>query len=124
MALTDALGQVTTLEYLDGVDPLRVTRVTDPFARTALLTYDALGRLETVTDVAGMTSRFTYGVSDFITAMTTPYGTTTFRHEETQQSIRRIEAMDPVGCVERLEFHFLNTALPETLPSEDVPAGF
>ena len=50
------MGQVTTLEYLDSADPLRITSVTDPFGRVATMTYDALGRIDTVTDAAGMTS--------------------------------------------------------------------
>jgi YD repeat-containing protein len=37
VALTDALGQVTTLEY-DHADALKITRVTDPFGRTARFT--------------------------------------------------------------------------------------
>ena len=53
VAVMDALGQVTTLEYVDAADPLRLTRVTNPFSRTATLTYDALGHLETVTTSLG-----------------------------------------------------------------------
>jgi YD repeat-containing protein len=77
--------------------------VTDPFGRFATLGYDAMGRLNAITDAAGMTSTFVYGVCDFISAMTTPYGTTTFRHEANGN--RMIEATDPVGGRERLEFH-------------------
>ena len=38
VAVTDALGQVATLAYADSVDPLRITPVTDPFGRSAVLT--------------------------------------------------------------------------------------
>jgi YD repeat-containing protein len=48
---------VTTLGYSDGADPLRITSVTDPFGRTATFTYNALGQLETITDVIGLASR-------------------------------------------------------------------
>ena len=60
VAVTDAIGQVTTLDYDDEVDPLRITSVTDPFERTASMTYDSAGRLQSITDVIGMTSRFAF----------------------------------------------------------------
>ena len=121
-ASTDAIGQVTTLEYLDTADPLRVTRVTDPFGRTATLTYDRAGRLAGVTDVAGLASSFAYGTSDFIQSMTTPYGTTTFR--KGIAGTKRIEATDPTGGTQRLEFHFEHGSIPQTVPAAEVPTGF
>ena len=123
VSITDAIGQVTTLEYLDSNHPLRVTKVTDPFSRFATMTYDSAGRLATVTDAAGMTSSFSYGHSDFIAAMTTPYGTTTFRHEPPFAD-RRIEATDPAGGTERLEYTVTHPTLPASLSSSDVPTGF
>jgi RHS repeat-associated protein len=127
VAVTDALGQVTTFAYEHGSDPNLLTKVTDPFGRFATLGYDAQGRLTSITDAAGMTSTFTYGNSDFIVAMTTPYGTTTFRHEPSSSTtavFRAIEATDPVGGRERLEFHLQNNAFPQTAPSGEVPTGF
>jgi len=121
VAIADALGQVTTLAYLDSADPLRITRVTDPFGRVATLTYDGSGRLTTVTDVAGLASSFTYDAGDFIAAMTTPYGTTTFRHEPLFGT-RRVEATDPAGGTERLEYHWSHSGLATT--SSEVPTGF
>ena len=127
VSVADALGQVTTFAYEHGSDPNLLTKVTDPFGRFATLGYDAQGRLNSLTDAAGMTSTFTYGNSDFIVAMTTPYGTTTFRHEPSSSTtavFRAIEAMDPVGGRERLEFHLQNNAFAETAPSSEVPTGF
>jgi len=125
IAITDTLGQVTTFEYEHTSDPDLLTKVTDPFGRFATLGYDAHGRLSTITDVAGMTSTFSYGASDFIVAMTTPYGTTTFRQDSDPFTLNRmIEATDPVGGRERLEFHFEDNALPASLSSADVPTGF
>jgi len=121
VAIADALGQVTTLEYLDSAEPLRITRVTDPFGRAAVLTYDSAGRLATATDVAGLSSSFSYGDADFIPSMTTPYGTTTFRHEPLFDQ-PRVEATDPAGGTERLAWHPLNNDLPIT--SSEVPTGF
>jgi RHS repeat-associated protein len=123
VALTDAIGQVTTVDYLDSGHPLAITKVTDPFGRYATMTYDALGRLATITDAVGMTSSFAYGDGDFIAAMTTPYGTTTFRHEAAFQE-RQIEATDPAGGTERLEYRPSHSGLPTTVPSSEVPAGF
>jgi YD repeat-containing protein len=129
VALTDALGQVTTLDYLDAADPLRLTKVTDPFGRAATFTYDPFGRLATLTDVAGLTASVRYGAGDFITALTTPYGTTTFRQEggdpgTPDPEFRRIEATDPLGATERVEFHRTTTLLAAQAPSNEVPAGF
>jgi RHS repeat-associated protein len=123
VAITDAIGQVTTLDYLDGAHPLRITTVTDPFGRVATLVYDALGRLMTVTDAAGMSSSFAYGGGDFIQAMTTPYGTTTFRHEGVFQE-RQIEATDPAGGTERLAYNVTHPGLPSSVDSSEVPTGF
>ena len=127
--MTDAIGQVTTLAYLDAADPLPVTKVTDPFGREATLTYDAGGRLETITDVVGLQSRVSYAPDDFAQSHTTAYGTTSFRRAaeiSVTNSFRRIEATDPEGGTERVEFHFKGTALslPASVPSGEVPAGF
>ena len=126
MAVTDAVGQVSTLDYDNPTFTDLVTKVTDPFGRYATIGYDALGRLNSVTDAVGMTSTFTYGANDFITSMTTPYGTTTFRHEpgDTSASFRRIEATDPAGGTERLEFYLYDAALANTESSGNVPTGF
>lgn len=129
VAVTDALGQVTTLEYLDATDPLRVTKVTDPFGRFALITYDGQGRIETLTDTTGLASRIAYEQDDFVQALTTPYGTTAFRRGSDispTSSFRRVEATDPEGGTERIEYHFTGTALslPASVPVGEVPAGF
>lgn len=124
VALTDALGQVTTLQYADA-NALKITSVTDPFGRIARFTYDAAGRLESVTDVVNLTSRFVYGDAEFIAALVTPYGTTTFREPMLAGQYKRaIEAVDPLGAVERLEFHWDAAPVPATAPPSEVPAGF
>ena len=59
--------------------------------------------------------------------MTTPYGTTTFQHEPNQATSAQyhmIEATDPVGGRERLEFVLHDTTLQATLSASDVPTGF
>jgi YD repeat-containing protein len=79
VAITDAIGQVTTLTYGNTNDLYKITRVTDPFTRFADFAYDSLGRLTNITDVIGLNSRFVYeGTGDFINSLITPYGTNTF----------------------------------------------
>ena len=60
VAITDALGQVTTLAYEWAAEPLKITKVTDPFGRVARFRYDAAGQLLAITDMIGMTSSFRY----------------------------------------------------------------
>jgi len=127
VGITDALGQVTTLAYDDATDPLKITKVTDPFARTATFTYNAAGQLASTTDVMGLTSSFTYADGDFISSMTTPYGTTSFRHELnwlTTANLRYVEATDPLGGTEHLEFQYDSPSLPLSLDATEVPTGF
>ena len=103
VAITDALGQVTTLTYTNP-DPLKITGITDPFGRTATFTYDASGRLQSITDLIGLTSSFTYGAGDIIKTVTTPYGTTTITTGENGGIKRWAEVTDPLGGKERAEY--------------------
>ena len=124
VAITDALGQVTTLQYADG-DPLKITSVTDPFGRIARLTYDGAGHLSSVTDVVNLRSSFSYGNADFIYAMQTPYGVTAFRTPQIAgENARAVEATDPLGAIERVEFWWQGAPVPATVPAGDVPPGF
>jgi RHS repeat-associated protein len=126
VSVTDAIGQVTTLSYGMLENPLRITKVTDPFGRTAVLEYDEDENLVSITDVIGMTSEFSYGSGYFIRSLTTPYGTTTFRggNFPTQSLFRYIEATDPLGGTERVEYGDYADLLPSSDPPEDVPIGF
>jgi YD repeat-containing protein len=129
VSVTDAINQVTTLSYQLASDPLKITKVTDPFGRSATFQYDDLGQLVNITDVIGITSEFEYGPSDFIRALRTPYGTTTFRFGiglyADPINNRWVEAADPLGGTERVE-HFLKqfNPLPATDPANTVPTGF
>jgi len=117
---TDALGQPTTLSYELPGDTLKITRVTDPFGRFATFEYNASGQLMRITDVIGLQSHFDYGTGDFISAMTTPYGTTTFTKGE-EGTTRFLQATDPLGDTERVEYRQGVTDFPESDPSEIVP---
>jgi RHS repeat-associated protein len=112
VAITDEIGQVTTLDYEDMSDSLLLTKVTDPFGRYCTLTYDGSGRLTSITDVLGLTSTVTYDSSStFINSLVTAYGTSTFSYGESGSG-RWLTMTDPLGQTERLEYR---------LDYEDVP---
>jgi RHS repeat-associated protein len=101
--ITDALSQVTNVSYELGADPLKITKVTDPFGRFATLEYTS-GQLTKITDEIGIQSQFTYTTgTDSINSLTTPYGTTTFVSGENGTN-RWIEITDPLGGKERVEY--------------------
>jgi RHS repeat-associated protein len=131
-AVTDAIGQVTTFSYELTADPLKITKVTDPFGRFARFEYGA-GKLVKVTDVVGLDSQFEYGSGDFMTALVTPYGRTTFERFEQGRRFW-LQATDPLGAKERLEYVNASTdaisdeeaiaVIPYYLPPELIPPGF
>lgn len=131
VVVTDALGQVTTLAYTDSADPLRITGVTDPFRRSCTLGYNAAGQLSTLTDVIGLTSTLVYQTgTDFITTLTTPYGTSTFARSPDASStgpnrVRWLTLTDAQGDTERVEFRDDSAAYPAvgTLPSDMLAGG-
>ncbi len=118
VAITDALGQVTTISYELASDPWKITRVTDPFGRSAQFDYDTPGKLVRITDVIGLTSEFEYASSeqalaDFITALTTPYGTTTFSQtSRSRRQVVELEATDPLGGTERIAYDKDDSIVP------------
>jgi RHS repeat-associated protein len=119
-SVTDALGQQTIFAYENLANNLLITKVTDPFGRTAQIAYDSNGRLTRITDAIGMTSQFSYDASTFIQAMTTPYGTTQFSYGESGTT-RWLNVTDPQGNTERTEYNHNAPGIPfsETI----VPAG-
>jgi YD repeat-containing protein len=121
--LTDATGRSTTFSYGLSNQPLLVTQITDPFGRSATLTYDTMGRLSSITDVLGLTSSFTYDASSLINAMTTPYGTTSFAYGDARGNLRFLQATDPLGHPERLEFRHQAPGIPASDLGSTVPKG-
>ncbi len=120
IAITDAIGQVTTVSYELPGDFYKITKITDPFGRSAHFDYDNAGHLAKITDVIGLSSSFGYGSNDFVSEMTTPYGTTHFATEAIAYP-RWVQATDPLGGTERLEYHNNDTVPPDNDAS--VPAG-
>jgi YD repeat-containing protein len=117
VALTDALGLVTTFSYPSST-AWNVTQVTDPFGRQAEFGYDPTGRLTSITDVLGITSIYAYNDpfnTTFVSSLTTPYGTTNFMYGDEgnlsqpapapQETTRFIVITDPMGRVSRVEFN-------------------
>src|SRR5205814_10459384 len=101
--ITDALGQVTNVSYELPGDPLKITKVTDPFGRFATFEYTN-GQLTRITDEIGIQSQFTYTTgTDSIDSLTTPYGMTTFVSGQNGTN-RWIEMTDPLGGKERVEY--------------------
>lgn len=121
VAVTDALGQVTTLTYDLAGDPLKITRATDPFGRSATFEYNASNQLWKITDTVGLISQFTYDPGDFISKLTTPYGDTTFIKGE-EYGHRWLEIQDPQGARERVEY-INGVAIPYSVPTGSVPTG-
>jgi len=117
LTITDSLNQVTTLTYELNADPLKITRISDPFGRFARFAYDESGRLKQITDVLGMASDFSYlGTGDFIATLTTPYGTSKFAFGE-QGAAKWLEMTDPQGAKERVEFPLFTVYDPGPAPS-------
>ncbi|HAV65143.1 MAG TPA: hypothetical protein DCY13_22575, partial [Verrucomicrobiales bacterium] len=140
-SITDAIGQVTQFHYerpLPGefihpsvawVPPFIVTKVVDPFGRTATFDYFSSinARLQGITDAIGIHSSFTYKQNEIgMTSLTTPYGTTTFETGSRSGLFRAnwVEITHPNGEKERIEYSEKSTALiPSSEPLGIVPKG-
>jgi RHS repeat-associated protein len=137
ISVLDATGRLTTFSYDLPGSPLLITRITDPFGRSATLTYDN-GRLSTITDVLGLNSHFTYDPAGLVNSMTTPYGTTTFDFGDINPLLNKcqpnpgrpsecngrfVQATDPLGHIERLEFRQQAPGIPNKDPDNTVPQG-
>jgi len=101
-SIIDALGQTTSFLYTNSAFPYAITAVIDPFGRGAYLEYNTSGMLSQITDVLGITSQYVYGTNDFVNALITPYGKTTFAAGLTN-GWPWLQATDPLGQSEFLE---------------------
>ncbi len=119
--VVNAIGRGTTVLYTNAAYPFQITDVIDPFGRAAHLQYNAAGLLTEITDVLGMVSQYAYGTNQFVTALTTPYGTTTFATGQTNGGTYLL-ATDPLGASELLEFSQAS-GIPHSLPASQVPHG-
>ncbi len=122
ISLQDATGRRTTFSYGVHSQPLLVSAITDPFGRSAKLAYDSMGRLSQITDVLGLTSKFTYDTSSLVNSMKTAYGTTKYLYGDDGNQ-RYLQASDPLGHTERLEYRQQAPGIPFSDPSQTVPQG-
>jgi RHS repeat-associated protein len=125
MAITDAIGQQTTLAYGNTADTFKITTVTDPFGRSAVFAYNTAGQLTSITDTLGLVSSFTYDptTTDLVTTLTTPYGVTQFTNAESGTT-RSMEILYPDGNRERVEFNQSTTlGIAGSDPPQSVPWG-
>ncbi len=134
VSVVDAVGQTTTISHLSDnpnvlPDYYLIKKVTDPFGRFAMFEYQN-GQLWKIHDTIGITSEFQYAPgTDFITKMITPYGPTTFSQPASilnantppSGNARVIQAVDPTGAVERVEFG--HNAPGISAVQSDVPSG-
>jgi len=133
----DATGLSTKFFYTYPEEPYLVTRVEDPYGRAAVFSYANVSsaiRLKDIEDVYGIVSSFGYDSSGGITELTTPYGTTNFKLSPFDMGnyslIRYIEATDPYGDKERIEYNLSSsqTGIPgsinEPLPDSSKVAYF
>ena len=123
-SLQDATGRLTTFAYHLTAFPLLITQVTDPFGRSAKLTYTSDGHLSSITDVIGHTSSFTYDPSFEVSSLTTPYGTTNFTYFTDTRYVKfNLFIKDPRGYTEAQQFLQSAPGIPLMGPASEVPTG-
>jgi len=137
VAVTNAIGQVATLEYGHSGDKYKITKVADPFGRAARLEYDGGGKLAKVSNAIGHAWSFEYGKGDFIRGLSTPRRKMVFKggsEDIAFTSPRFLEvrttavrgaaafAVSPGESRHRLEFRYANAAVPDF--AAIMPPGF
>lgn len=122
--ITDAANRVTHIGYdADG----NVDLVEGPYgSKAAHFTWEQ-GYLKSAQDQGGLLSTFEYGSDGIISSMTTPYGTTTFQHEDlppypAANPRRYAQHTDPEGNKERVEFRAMAPGSHGSEALDQVPA--
>ncbi len=126
-SVTSASGQSLYFTYLES-SPYLVSAVADDpdislTARKSRFIYEA-SRLKTITDPLGIVSRFSYDASGFMNALETPYGLSNFStggSSESGSPLRWLEAIDPLGRKERVEF--MTEVSQATISATPLPTG-
>jgi RHS repeat-associated protein len=90
--ITDTLGQVTTLHY--NSDAL-VERISDPFGREALFTYDGERNLTSLTDIGGYKTSVEYSAESVISALVNDGGRTEFYIEPATNALSWVQYPAP-----------------------------
>ena len=129
VSVTDPQASATNLTFyyaasggLFPVDIYKIQQVTDRYGRSATFSYGNSSELASITDVLNITSQVFYAnSSDFIDALQTPYGTTTFSYGD-DGNVRWLEATDPQGGTSRAEFNQSDDiGIPNSDPGPLVP---
>ncbi len=129
VSVTDPQASATNLTFYYAasggmlpVDIYKIQQVTDRYGRSATFSYGNSSELASITDVLKITSQVYYANnSDFIDALQTPYGTTTFNYGD-DGNVRWLEATDPQGGTSRAEFNQSNDiGIPNSDPGPLVP---
>ena len=153
VALTDAIGQVTTISYDHPSTSELITKVTDPFGRFAIFDYGSfelrldpdnntntpivitnIYALTKITDILGIASEFalqivaaTNNTTDLsLVSMSTPYGTTSFSKGQgggPSGTTRFVETTYPDGSRDRVEYNQNTNSIAFSDPPALVPQG-
>ena len=110
-SITDAQGRTTSLIYTGD----QVSQIIDPFGRSADFQHDTNGLLKSSDNVLHMFVQFSYGgnnaiAGDWVSSMTTPYGTTNFDYTGTVSTKdnpiqdEELTITDPAGLREHARF--------------------
>jgi len=125
--IVDGDGRTNSISYVSS-NPYStnlISQVSDPFGRTAYLTYDDNGHLTSITDVASITSSMTYS-NDLPLSLTTPYGTTGFTITDTTGTNvipngRSILISQPDGGHQLYLYKDSAPGIPATYPLTQIP---
>ncbi|WP_084687946.1 RHS repeat-associated core domain-containing protein [Paraburkholderia oxyphila] len=138
VSVTDAIHQVTEIQYNEPSDPLKITGVVDPFGRAITLRYSPDGtHLSSTTDRLNITSTYGWGVDDFISTLSTPYGVTSFSTSDTSTTCspaaqadgqtlcfwRSLTITDPEGLTSRVDMREGAPGIERSEPNSVVPQG-
>ena len=110
----------------------KCTQVTLPDGRSAAFTYAADGTLLSSTDLAGYQTSYTYDANKYITAVTTPRGTSqvVYQHSPGNYNIYAPQQIiDPLGYINQftvsgIEIIYTDPAGRQTRYAADGPTGF
>jgi len=121
LRVIDADGATNTVHYTTNAwSSVLIHRITDRFGQTNWLRYDASAQLTNVMDVVGLSSSFAYDTNGWITNLTTPYGSTAFRHtNDAATAFRSITATDPVGGKHLWVYRGLAISISTNVPNCD-----
>jgi len=128
-SVVDATGRSTLFTYgLTGqTGQYLITKITDPFGRSATFSYENL-MLHSITDAVGITSTFTYPDTDpsFVSQLSTPYGTSNFSHaydlkDTAESNTRSLTMTDPLGYTDYLYYYPNYSIISSSDATDSVP---